>query len=410
MRKLKLGSSDVEVSELAFGTDLIGSRIDRETSFQLLDVFREAGGTFIDTGNIYACWLPGCAGGESESTIGAWMKDRGCRGQMAVATKLGFDYPGCEGRLTAAEIERECEKSLARLGTDHLDVYYAHRDDPATPLEETMEAFARLVKAGKVRALAVFESERAEQLPDIPTTVELGFPGLTISNWYGIFTQAAVPEERRKELAEFRTERTADIGKKLREHIGDYLLAAQDSLGLDWTNLEGLARVRSLDPGLVAAWKGQLEKWRGTPIPAFRPWFAFAALGTNDFAPRARGLSVALRSTVDTNAPQNPLVAGSFADRPPGSMAEVAERYGTLILAADTAWQEAVSKATSAGMSAPTSLSDPAQEELRGLLYAPDSPITAATRDVDRFWPDGAPAVLRAGGLSTKVALPASPR
>ena len=154
MRKIKLGNSNVEVSELCFGTDLIGSRIDRETSFRLFDLFHESGGTFIDTGNIYACWLPGCSGGESESTIGAWMKDRGNRNQMAIATKIGFDYPGCEGRLTAAEIESECEKSLRRLQTDHVDVYYAHRDDPHTPLEETMEAFHRLVQAGKVRAIA----------------------------------------------------------------------------------------------------------------------------------------------------------------------------------------------------------------------------------------------------------------
>jgi aryl-alcohol dehydrogenase-like predicted oxidoreductase len=154
MQKRKLGKSQVEVSTLCFGTDLIGSRIDRQTSFQLLDVFAEAGGTFIDTGNIYACWLPGCSGGESESTIGEWMAERGNRDRMAVATKLGFDYPGCEGRLTAAEIERECEKSLRRLKTDRIDIYYAHRDDPATPLEETMDAFRRLIEAGKVRAIA----------------------------------------------------------------------------------------------------------------------------------------------------------------------------------------------------------------------------------------------------------------
>ncbi|MBL8173428.1 MAG: aldo/keto reductase [Bryobacterales bacterium] len=154
MRTVKLGTSDVVVSAAAFGTDLIGSRISPADSFLLLDQFAEAGGTFIDTGNIYACWLPGCSGGESESTIGAWMKDRANRGNMVVATKLGFDYPGCEGRLTAAEIERECEKSLKRLQTDRIDVYYAHRDDPATPLEETMGAFAALVKAGKVRAIA----------------------------------------------------------------------------------------------------------------------------------------------------------------------------------------------------------------------------------------------------------------
>ena len=153
MRKLKLGSSDVEVSALCFGTDLVGSKIDRQTSFQLLDLFRENGGTFIDTGNFYAAWLPGCKGGESETTVGAWMKERSNRGEMAIATKLGFDYPGSPGGLSAVEIARECDMSLQRLGTDRLDLYYAHRDDPATPLEETMEAFDRLIKAGKVRAI-----------------------------------------------------------------------------------------------------------------------------------------------------------------------------------------------------------------------------------------------------------------
>src|SRR5260370_23224915 len=153
MRKLRLGSSDVEVSALCFGTDSIGSRIDRQTSFQLLDLFRENGGTFVDTGNFYAAWLPGCKGGESETTIGQWMKERGNRAGMAIAAKLGFAYPGCQGGLSAAEIERECEKSLRRLATDRLDLYYAHRDDSQTPLEETMAAFDRLIRAGKVRAI-----------------------------------------------------------------------------------------------------------------------------------------------------------------------------------------------------------------------------------------------------------------
>jgi len=153
MRKLQLGSTGVEVSALAFGTDLIGSRIDRETSFRLLDLFYELGGTFIDTGNFYAAWLPGCQGGESETTIGDWMRERGNRNHIVISTKLGFDYPGSPGGLTASEIERECDKSLQRLGTDSLDVYYAHRDDPDTPLEETMGAFDRLIRAGKVRAI-----------------------------------------------------------------------------------------------------------------------------------------------------------------------------------------------------------------------------------------------------------------
>ncbi len=153
MQKVKLGNSGLEVSALCMGSDSIGSKIDRETSFKLLDVYREKGGSFIDTANFYAAWLPDCKGGESETTIGLWVKDRGVRDQIVIDSKLGFDYPGCDGGLSAAEIERECEKSLGRLRTDRIDLYYAHRDDAATPLEETMEAFDRLIKAGKIRAI-----------------------------------------------------------------------------------------------------------------------------------------------------------------------------------------------------------------------------------------------------------------
>ncbi len=153
MERIKLGKTDIEVSALCYGTDSIGSRIDQGSAFHLLDLFYERGGTFIDTANFYASWMPGCRGGESENTIGLWMKERGHRNQITMASKLGFDYPGCAGGLCAAEIERECEKSLKRLQTDTLDLYYAHCDDMGTPLEETMAAFDRLIKAGKIRAI-----------------------------------------------------------------------------------------------------------------------------------------------------------------------------------------------------------------------------------------------------------------
>jgi len=153
MEKVRLANTDIAVSALCLGTDSIGSRIDAETSFQLLDRYSERGGNFLDTANFYASWLPGCQGGESETLLGAWMKERGNRRQIVVASKLAFDYPGCAGGLSAAQIERECEKSLRRLQSDHIDLYYAHRDDPDTVLEESMEAFDRLVRAGKVRAL-----------------------------------------------------------------------------------------------------------------------------------------------------------------------------------------------------------------------------------------------------------------
>lgn len=135
------------------GTDLIGTKVDRVSSFGLFDFFRESGGSFLDTANFYSSWFPGFKGGESETTIGAWMKERRNRNEMVISTKLAFDYPGCKGGLTAGEIERECEKSLARLQTDRIELYYAHKDDRETPLEETMEAFDRLIRVGKVLAV-----------------------------------------------------------------------------------------------------------------------------------------------------------------------------------------------------------------------------------------------------------------
>jgi aryl-alcohol dehydrogenase-like predicted oxidoreductase len=172
MKKIFLGKSGIEVSALCLGTDLFGSKRDRQTSFRLLDFFYDAGGTFVDTANFYASWLEGFQGGESETTIGLWMKERGVRDQMVIASKLAFDYPGCAGGLCAAEIERECEKSLRRLQTDRLDLYYSHRDDRATPLDETMEAFHCLVKAGKVRAfgasnLSVWRIAQANLLSEL---------------------------------------------------------------------------------------------------------------------------------------------------------------------------------------------------------------------------------------------------
>ncbi len=153
MRRQQLSQSNIEVSALALGTDLIGSKIERGRSFALLDFYHELGGNFLDTGNFYASWIPGCQGGESETTIGLWMKERRNRDKMVISTKLAFDYPGSPGGLCAGEIERECEMSLKRLQTDRLDLYQAHRDDRSVPIEETMEAFHRLVKAGKVRIL-----------------------------------------------------------------------------------------------------------------------------------------------------------------------------------------------------------------------------------------------------------------
>ncbi|MHC4201275.1 MAG: aldo/keto reductase, partial [Planctomycetota bacterium] len=151
MRKLPLGNSGVDVSALCLGAMYLGSREDKATSYDLLDQYSQAGGSFIDTANIYVRWREGFVGGESETLLGQWMKDRGNRDELFIASKLGFEYQDVERGLGAAQIADECEKSLKRLGVDTIDLYYSHVDDRNTPLEETMEAYDKLVKAGKVR-------------------------------------------------------------------------------------------------------------------------------------------------------------------------------------------------------------------------------------------------------------------
>ncbi len=151
MRTVPLGNTGVQVSVFCLGTMYFGSSTDTTTSYQLLDQYVEAGGSFLDTANIYARWVPGYVGGESETLLGRWMRERNARSKLFLASKVGFEMPGVERGLRASQIEEECEKSLKRLGVDTIDLYYAHCDDRNTPVEETMEAFDKLVKAGKIR-------------------------------------------------------------------------------------------------------------------------------------------------------------------------------------------------------------------------------------------------------------------
>jgi aryl-alcohol dehydrogenase-like predicted oxidoreductase len=151
MKTIRLGHTGVEVSVYCLGAMYFGTRNDQATSYRLLDMYVDAGGTFIDTANIYSWWVPGFHGGESETLLGAWLRARGHRDRLFIASKVGFEYGDVTRGLTARQIEAECDKSLRRMGIDRIDLYYAHVDDRQTPLEETLEAFDRLVRAGKVR-------------------------------------------------------------------------------------------------------------------------------------------------------------------------------------------------------------------------------------------------------------------
>src|SRR5689334_13425047 len=153
MQKRKLGNSGLETGPLAFGGNVFGWTIDERTSFRLLDAFVDAGFELIDTADVYSAWAPGNVGGESETIIGKWLRQGGKREKVIIATKLGSEMgPGMKG-LSRSYVIRAAEASLKRLQTDHIDLYQSHRDDPETPQQETLEAYAQLIKEGKVRAI-----------------------------------------------------------------------------------------------------------------------------------------------------------------------------------------------------------------------------------------------------------------
>jgi aryl-alcohol dehydrogenase-like predicted oxidoreductase len=153
MQTRPLGRSGLNVPPLCFGGNVFGWTADKPTSERLLDALVDNGLNFIDTADVYSIWIPGHTGGESETVIGGWLKARGRRDKVIVATKCGMDMKAGGKGLSAAHIKAAVEASLRRLNTDYIDLYQAHADDPTVPLEETLGAFADLIKAGKVRAI-----------------------------------------------------------------------------------------------------------------------------------------------------------------------------------------------------------------------------------------------------------------
>ena len=247
-----LGDSDLITPRLVLGGNVFGWTVSGGEAFRILDRFAEAGGTLVDTADVYSSWVPGHSGGESESLIGEWLRRGG--GKAGVATKVGYS----DG-LSAATIEAACDASLRRLGVERIDLYYAHKDDAETPLEETLGAFDRLVRAGKVKAIGA-SNYSAQRLAE----------ALAISEQAGLARYAVLQPEynlmRRDRyegsLQELCVERNigvlpyfglasgfltgkyrskADLGKSVRGgRMGDYLdarglamLAALDAVGAE---------------------------------------------------------------------------------------------------------------------------------------------------------------------------------
>jgi hypothetical protein len=167
----ELGSSGLKTPRLVLGGNVFGFTLKGEEAFRVLDRFVEAGGTMIDTADVYSNWVPGHVGGESETLIGEWLKRRGRRDDVLIATKVGMLAGEGGEKLESARIAAAAEASLRRLGTDYIDLYYAHQDDEKTPLEETLGAFDVLQKTGKVRVLGAsnYSAERLSEARAIST-------------------------------------------------------------------------------------------------------------------------------------------------------------------------------------------------------------------------------------------------
>jgi aryl-alcohol dehydrogenase-like predicted oxidoreductase len=153
VEKRKLGNSNLEVAPLVFGGNVFGWTVKEEDASELLDRFVDAGFNMIDTADVYSNWIPGNHGGESETIIGKWLKQSGKRDRVLIATKSGLDMGSGRKGLSRKHILRSADESLARLRTDYIDLYQSHTEDRETPLEETLEAYAELIKAGKVRVI-----------------------------------------------------------------------------------------------------------------------------------------------------------------------------------------------------------------------------------------------------------------
>ncbi|GGD59967.1 aldo/keto reductase [Caballeronia grimmiae] len=178
MQTRSIGTSDLKVAPLVFGGNVFGWTADERTSFSILDAFVDHGLNFVDTADVYSAWVDGHQGGESEAIIGKWFKESGKRDKIVLATKVGM--LGTRAGLSAANIAAAVDDSLRRLKTDYIDVYFSHLDDDKTPLDETLDAYQKLIAAGKVRVIGAsnYKGERLEEA--LRVSKESGLPAYQI--------------------------------------------------------------------------------------------------------------------------------------------------------------------------------------------------------------------------------------
>jgi aryl-alcohol dehydrogenase-like predicted oxidoreductase len=187
----KLGHSGIEVAPFALGGNVFGWTADEATSFSILDAFSSSGFNLIDTADVYANWVPGLKGGESETVLGKWLARSGKRDKIVLATKVGMEMaPGRKG-LSKQYITEAVEASLRRLNTDYIDLYQSHQDDPETPFEETLDTYDHLIKQGKVRAIGASNYTAARLEESLQVSSSKGLPAYqTLQPHYNLYDRA----------------------------------------------------------------------------------------------------------------------------------------------------------------------------------------------------------------------------
>ncbi|QNH63342.1 aldo/keto reductase [Hymenobacter sediminicola] len=196
MQHRELGHSGLHIAPLVLGGNVFGWTADEAASFRVLDAFVAGGGNAIDTANVYSAWAPGHQGGESETVLGKWLKQRGRRDDVLILTKVGMEMGDGSKGLAKDYIRRSVEDSLRRLQTDYIDLYQSHKDDETLPVTEPLEAYAELIKEGKVRAIGASNYSASRLREALAASEQHGLPRYeSLQPEYNLYNRAAFEQE-----------------------------------------------------------------------------------------------------------------------------------------------------------------------------------------------------------------------
>jgi len=273
MQLRALGRSSLRVAPLCLGGNVFGWTATEAASFAVLDAFVDAGLNFIDTADVYSVWAPGHRGGESESIIGNWLKSRGRRKEVVIATKVGMEMAPDRKGLSAAHIAQSIEQSLRRLQTDYIDLYFSHTDDASVPMEESLAAYQKLISQGKVRAIGASNFTAARLAEALEVSLKRGLPRyealqphynlyarsdyesdlepLCLKQQIGVVTYSALASgflsgKYRTPGDAAKSERGKGVVQKFLNERGLRILAALDDVA---------GRHRATPPGVALAWQ-----------------------------------------------------------------------------------------------------------------------------------------------------------